>query len=237
MSKKVDLALRELLINNYGHYSREYEKSLLSQILLADEDITAGMIKKSGDSLEKLGAYDYPLADDNLRSTKNGFICLVAVICREAADLGADSIKSFALSDYFINRIEKELTLVNWPELLTDIVENYRKLVRQGRERPYSKPVKAAITYINNNLYERISLSDVAANTGLSKEYLSSLFKKETGENVSTFINRSKTEEAAKLLAEGNRSISEVSDLLGYSDLSYFSKVFAKHFGYPPSKI
>ena len=237
MSRKVDLALRELLINNYGHYSREYEKSLLSQILLADEDITAVRIKKSGDSLEKLGAYDYPLADDNLRSTKNGFICLVAVICREAADHGADSIKSFALSDYFINRIEKELTLGNWTEILTDIVENYRKLVRQGREKPYSKPVKAAITYINNNLYERISLSDVAANAGISKEYLSSLFKKETGENVSTFINRSKTEEAAKLLAEGNRSISEISDLLGYSDLSYFSKVFAKHFGYPPSKI
>ena len=37
MSRKVDLALRELLINNYGHYSREYEKSLLSQILLADD--------------------------------------------------------------------------------------------------------------------------------------------------------------------------------------------------------
>ncbi|MDF2589267.1 MAG: hypothetical protein K0S41_3108 [Anaerocolumna sp.] len=49
---------------------------------------------------------EYELAIQPLRSIKNNLIC-AAVICRNAADLGADDERCYALSDYYINEMKK----------------------------------------------------------------------------------------------------------------------------------
>ncbi len=238
MSRKTEKALKELLMNNYGHYSRQHEKELLSAILLEREFKGDFNIQLTGkESLESLGAYDYPLASDPLRSTKNGFICLVAVMCRTAADMGADNLKSYALSDYFINRIESEFNMTNWMEILMEIVTAYQKLVRERLDKEYSKTVKDAVTFISEHLYDAVSLSDVAKHLSVSEEYLAARFKKETGETTGKYTNRIKLQEAKTLLEDGKHTVTEVSDLLAYGSVSSFSKVFSKFFGFPPGKV
>ena len=230
MSRKTDLAIKELMMNNYGHYSRQYEKELLRRLMLGKEE------EISFDIMNNDETFDYQLGPDPLRSIKNGLICLVAIICREAVDLGADNTKSFALSDYMINRIEYETRMDTVSMIISDIIFSYRKLVREGRDRGYSRPVKNAVSFISDHIYESVSLKDVAGAVGLSGAYLSSAFKKETGETVSGFIKRVKIEEARSLLSEKGLSVSEVSDLLGYSSVSYFSKVYSEVCGYSPSR-
>lgn len=237
MSRRTENAIKELLMNNYGHYSRQHEKELLNALLL-DKEIPGGrkLRLKGDESLESLGAYDYPLASDPLRSTKNGFICLVAVVCRTAADIGADNLKSYALSDYFINRIEAELNMSNWMEILVEIVRAYKKLVAESLDKEYSKPVKKAEEYISSHIYETISLRDVAEHIKVSEGYLASVFKKETGSTVNEYIKKLKLNEAGSLLEGGKYSVTEISDLLGFGSVAYFSRSFTKFYGLSPVK-
>ena len=68
----------------------------------------------------------------------------------------------------------------------------------------------------------------MAEELNVSKHYLSSIFKKETGENMSFFINKLRIEKAKQLLLESDMKIKEVFEQVGYSDQQYFSKVFKK---------
>jgi two-component system response regulator YesN len=85
-----------------------------------------------------------------------------------------------------------------------------------------------AVSYIQQNYDKRISLKDVAESLNLSKHYLCSIFKKETGDNVSHYINTLRIEKAKMLLHKKDRKIKEIYEEVGYSNQQYFSKVFKK---------
>lgn len=88
-----------------------------------------------------------------------------------------------------------------------------------------------AVHYIQQNFDKKISLKDVAESLNLSKQYLCSIFKKETGENVSYYINKLRIEKAKMLLHKKDRKIKEIYDEVGYANQQYFSKVFKKMTG------
>ena len=97
--------------------------------------------------------------------------------------------------------------------------------------------VHRAQSYVRSALYEPISLDDVASAAGMSPSYLSTRFHKETGEHLSSFINRCKVEEAIRLIERTDMSVAEVADRLGFSDASYFSKVFKRYSNRRPGEF
>lgn len=121
-------------------------------------------------------------------------ICMVAVICRYAADLGADDERCYALSDYYINKIETGVDINNWHDFQNEILNHYTELVHIGREETHTLPVRRAIRYINQHLYEPRSLRDVAAAIKLTPSYLSALFKSETGISLTHYVRDKKSE-------------------------------------------
>jgi two-component system response regulator YesN len=68
----------------------------------------------------------------------------------------------------------------------------------------------------------------VAKELNLSKHYLCSIFKKETGENMSLYINKLRIEKAKQMLLESDVKIKEIFEKVGYSNQQYFSKIFKK---------
>lgn len=94
-----------------------------------------------------------------------------------------------------------------------------------------------AIDYINSHLAETISLSDLAAFLHLSREYTASLFKKETGMTVSSFINEQKLARACDLLRDKEKSLVTIAQALGYENYGYFSRIFKKRYGVSPAKF
>lgn len=80
--------------------------------------------------------------------------------------------------------------------------------------------------YINKNIYQTISLKQLARFTGKNPMYLSTLFKKEVGVPFSVYIQQEKVEEAKKLLTLTNHSILEISTLLNFNSQSYFTSIF-----------
>lgn len=83
--------------------------------------------------------------------------------------------------------------------------------------------------YIRSNYQCVGSLEDVSSHFYLEKSYFSRIFKKSSGYTIGEFINIQKIQEAQRLLEDTNKSISEVSDLVGYGNVTYFNRVFKKY--------
>lgn len=91
--------------------------------------------------------------------------------------------------------------------------------------------VKKVLDYIENNYNDRISQREIAKQLNISPEYLSYLFKKETGENFAKFLQSFRIDAAKKLFLAGNTNPDEVSEMVGFSDPKYFAKVFKETTG------
>ena len=91
-----------------------------------------------------------------------------------------------------------------------------------------SEILQKVVKYIEAHITEPIHLSDAAAETGVSSAYLSTIFKKEMGYNFIEYVNLRKTELAKQMLQDG-KMVCEVSELLGFENSTYFSRVFKRY--------
>jgi two-component system, response regulator YesN len=83
--------------------------------------------------------------------------------------------------------------------------------------------------YIVQNLSENVTSTDVAAHLYMNPSYFSRYFKRLTGENFTDYVHRFKIGVAIKILEQTGESVEEVAIKCGYSDRTYFSKVFKKY--------
>lgn len=114
-----------------------------------------------------------------------------------------------------------------------------RKMIQVARtiqDRSIPAAVERSSSYIETHYAEEITLDRLAAMTGHSVYHLSRLFKQHTGTNLVEFLTAVRMRRARELLLEDNLSIKEVSSRTGYSDPTYFARVFRKSEGVAPSE-
>lgn len=99
----------------------------------------------------------------------------------------------------------------------------------------YSRKVEQMIRYIQLHYKENISLQDLSDALGLSPLYVSQLFKKEVGITLMSYIAKYRIQIASQLLKSGKYKIYEVSEMVGYTTVQYFSSCFRKETGKKPS--
>lgn len=97
--------------------------------------------------------------------------------------------------------------------------------------------IKHVKEYVTKHYYEKITLEDMARLCYTNPSYLSFRFKKVTGENFSDFVARIKIEKSIDLLLYSDYKLQEISEMVGFEDYSYFSKVFKKYKGMTPLKF
>ena len=116
--------------------------------------------------------------------------------------------------------------------------EDYRSGSEGDREGENAErsPVQRAMDYIRRNVDKDLSRAEIAEAIYLNPEYLSRLFKKETGGSLGDYIITEKLRAAQSLLADTNIPVSIVASKVGYSNFSYFSQVFKKHTGVSPGE-
>ncbi len=88
--------------------------------------------------------------------------------------------------------------------------------------------------YIDQHYREDIRRDDLGEMVYLNTDYMSRIFKKETGISISSYIIGKRVEEAKKLLAQSSLPINSVSISVGYSNFSYFTKMFRENTEYSP---
>ncbi|MEG1515507.1 MAG: response regulator [Clostridia bacterium] len=95
-------------------------------------------------------------------------------------------------------------------------------------------PVKRAKAYIADHLSSSLKLENIADSAMISPGYLSTLFKKETGEAISEYILQLRLDEARRLLRDTSLNIGEIAGRVGYTDPKHFSKMFHQQTGSRP---
>lgn len=91
--------------------------------------------------------------------------------------------------------------------------------------------------FIESNYAQRTSLSTVAAHLHVSSNYLSRVFRRETGLTLTSYIQRVRINHARRLLAEGRESISEIAYHVGYRNYRDFYRNFVKHENASPREV
>lgn len=100
-----------------------------------------------------------------------------------------------------------------------------------------SNVVDTIISYMQENYMKDISLDKLSKNMYLSPVYISKIFKEETGDSPINYLINIRLKKANELLENSRLSIKAIAKSVGYNDAYYFSKLFKKYYGYPPSKI
>lgn len=88
--------------------------------------------------------------------------------------------------------------------------------------------------YIQENFSKKISIKDLADNVSLSPSYFFKMFKKIANTTPTEYIISIRLSKAKLLLSESNLTISQIAELCGFNDDSYFSYYFKKRFGIRP---
>lgn len=135
----------------------------------------------------------------------------------------------------------KELELVysiaDFSGWLRDLLIPICRVMNERSSQKHRKTIDFIKQYVQQHYAEDITLDIIAEKVYLTRNYLSQIFKQETGENYNSYMTRVRMEKAKELLLTGNYKVFEIAPIVGYKNNAYFSQLFKKHTGYYPSEL
>lgn len=109
--------------------------------------------------------------------------------------------------------------------------EYFPKLELSGSKRP----VYLATRYIDQHIFEDLSVNEVAEGIGYNFSYLSNIFKMSTNLTVSQYISKMKIQKSIELMQNGKFSLAQVAERLNFASLQSFNRAFKRNMGVPPA--
>ena len=120
--------------------------------------------------------------------------------------------------------------------LLIDIIRELNRLEEKKVTKKESYNISQVHQYITNNFAENHHLDNLSFLFNTNKTYLCSEFKAVYGDSIINFLHKLRIKEAKRLMRTGNYNISQISEMIGYTSVSYFCKVFKKYENSAPSE-
>ena len=168
------------------------------------------------------------------------------------ADLLCNKIFSLKRDSYFIvTRLIEELSndnLYSDDLSLCYLKELIIQMLRLDNSHFHSKPtthmqqtyenelLNDILLYIDDNIYEKISVSTLCEHFCISTSMLHSLFRKNMNNTAKNYINELKLSKSKELIRNSTHTLSEISEMLGFSSIHYFSKKFKSYFNISPTE-
>lgn len=211
-------------------YPIEMERKLKTVIHDGDKQGAQALLN---DLLAKI----FLISNFDMETSKIRIIELLTVLSRATIDAGADSNEIIWFNTSCAKELQKCGTVDELSAWITEIMHRFISYAFDFSAVKHSDTVYKVIEYIRANYYKKIALDDIAQHVNFSKTYLSRIFKEETGENISMYINKIRIEKAKLLLADKEISLVDVANMVGFEDQSYFTKVFKAVTGIPPKKF
>lgn len=127
---------------------------------------------------------------------------------------------------------------VNRLEYLEDIRNDLMYFIDQILERldleQEHEIVRKTKAYVHAHLNGELKVLEVSKQLGVNPDYLSHLFRTETGVRYIDYVNHARIEKACERLSVSNDKIYEIGEQTGFENTNYFIRVFKKHTGYTP---
>ncbi|MBR7132312.1 MAG: helix-turn-helix transcriptional regulator [Clostridia bacterium] len=112
---------------------------------------------------------------------------------------------------------------------LIELIRSTEASIPRAKSSSASKKTGDISNYINTHYTEKITLDNLCFIFGTNKTTLCKNFKEAYGTTVFNYINTLRIKEAKKLMREGELSLTEISQKVGYSSIHYFSKTFKSY--------
>lgn len=174
------------------------------------------------------------LSDDALRQMQYWGVSSITLAVRAAMQGGLDELYAYNLSDSYIQSIDKMQSPDDILHFLIEKAGELTVLVSKVRGRlRYSPYVRRCMACVERRLHEKITVASLAEEIGITADYLSAVFKKETGEALSRYVLKRKLDEAKRLLENGCES-DFVAYTLSFCSESYFISCFKRTVGVTP---
>lgn len=147
-------------------------------------------------------------------------------------------------NDYFyvaiFKRIQENLAIPTdanfYMQIMLFLVNCLDKYIFRSEETaPNTALVSDVKKYINANLHKKIDVTQLAKALYVTPKYLGQVFKKETGEGILQYTKRKKAEKAMLLIKTKAYNVTQISQMLGFDNIHYFSTVFKEYYGFPPT--
>lgn len=140
--------------------------------------------------------------------------------------------------DQLSNEIGMQIERLNAPNMVTPfsiyIIEQYCRLVQEQSYQNLSSLTHQAVIYIKNNLNSNLTVKDTAKELSVHPDYLSHQFSHDMSMTFIAFVNKERCMQAASFLKHTSLPIKEVSALVGFNTISYFTKQFTQVYGKTP---
>lgn len=163
-------------------------------------------------------------------------VSTITLATRYAIQGGLNEKVAYDYSDKSIAKVDR---MDSADDILTSLaydIITLTKMVSENKLKPKQSPhVKKCISYINEHLEERLTVKSLAGICGVSPDYLSQIFKREMGDNLSSYVLTRKLEHAKELIAKGTSS-KEICKTLKFSSSSYFVTAFKNKYHMTPSE-
>ena len=168
------------------------------------------------------------------------------------ADLLCNKIFSLKRDSYFIvtklieelsndNLYSNDLSLCYLKQLIIQMLRldnsHFHSKPTTNMQQTYENELlNDILLYIDNNIYEKISVSTLCEHFCISTSMLHSLFRKNMNNTAKNYINELKLSKSKELIRNSTHTLSEISEMLGFSSIHYFSKKFKLYFNISPTE-
>lgn len=173
---------------------------------------------------------------DPIRELKNHGVITNTILRKAAERGGVPPVYLDRVSSDFARQIEQQTTSDALTSLMGTMLHSYCRLVRKHSMKQYTPLVQKTITCIDAELSTSLSLQSLAKRLNVSGSYLSTVFKKETGQTITGYINSKRIRHAMHLLSSTNLQVQTISQHCGILDIHYFTKLFKKTTGLTPKE-
>jgi len=202
-------------------YLRE-EPGLLAAIRGGDRGAARAIINRI-----LVGIYFY--AGARLDLLKSFALELVVMMTRAAVEAGGDSTALLGLHYRTLSELatlRDEEGLSCW---LKEMLERLMDALREHRSYPNLVLLGRALQHMQAHLAEPLNRDDVARVAGLSPSHFSHLMRQKLHSSFTDVCTRMRLDKARQLLARSDLTLAEIALECGFSDQSYFTKVFRRH--------
>ncbi len=215
------------------HTPYQLETQFLSKVKKGSRTDVKLMIGSMIDSGITIGR----MSGDSLMQIKYWAVSFFTLITRSAIQGGLDETTAYNFSDNCISEIDKMTKTDDIAEYAINKCVVLTDMVAESRENSvYPQSIRKCLHYINTHLHEKLDLPSLAEESGLSEDYLSHLFKKNMGINLSKYI-RTQRLQASKEMLKDKYSVSEIAYYLGFCSESYYIACFKREYGKTPKEF
>lgn len=167
---------------------------------------------------------------------KSFILELVVTMSRSAVEAGGDPSELLGVNYSSVTDlagIDGEEDLSRW---LTGMLERIMDGIRRHQKFPTSVLLNTAIAYMEEHLDGELSRDEVAQVACLSPSHFSRVVKETFGKSFTDLLTEMRVERSRQMLAASEKNVAEIALDCGFSDQSYFTKVFQKSTGVTPSQ-